>query len=468
MGKASRLFNGDIEENLHERITPNEEQVEFLRFQWNELADYLVDELKRYGYPVSTWIQGSYKFNTLIKPLLKNQTYDVDLGVYFSESSKQANNFFPRTLRDWVQDCLLSYESQCEEAVKIETPPKERCSRISFKNHFHIDTPVYYLREASNSRHLACYSNIWEGSDPKLIYIWFKEAVREEHRGQLRRLIRYLKAWSIVAFEATPNSRITSISLTVVVTQEYKNSLRLDIQEMSDDDALMLIIEMLYVRLHDSSEIINPVDSSENLNRIGQKDWLVFLDKFEILRESALAARDSLDESAAALAWERAFSFLMPLPEAGEIEIVDSSSGRALMRVPDVEIKVYSKKGGQLIGTFINELKNVPKGSWLVFKLLQTHLLPNYSSISWTVRNKGIEAGTVGDLGHSKKENSLFTVEEGTAYSGNHFMDCLIRSNGDVYALRRIPVEVVSQRKIAAATNKAWMKLRSRIGRRRH
>jgi hypothetical protein len=104
MGLASRLFNGAAEQALYARVTPSPKQVEFLQTQWNELADHLKRELsQRHGYAVSTWLQGSYKYATLIKPVHKGERYDVDLGVYFEwEPREQDIEPTPRQLRDWV------------------------------------------------------------------------------------------------------------------------------------------------------------------------------------------------------------------------------------------------------------------------------------------------------------------------------------------------------------------------------
>ena len=68
MGQASKLFNGNSDQTLIERVTPTVEQREFLQQQWNDLAEYLKEVLAKQGYSISTWLQGSYKYGSLIKP----------------------------------------------------------------------------------------------------------------------------------------------------------------------------------------------------------------------------------------------------------------------------------------------------------------------------------------------------------------------------------------------------------------
>ena len=82
MGRASSLFNGTGEQTLISRVSPTTRQREFLQNSWNALAEHLKVSLRdKHGYPISTWLQGSYKYGTLIKPVHPGEEYDVDLGI---------------------------------------------------------------------------------------------------------------------------------------------------------------------------------------------------------------------------------------------------------------------------------------------------------------------------------------------------------------------------------------------------
>jgi hypothetical protein len=146
MGKASRLFNGNFEQSLHSRVTPTAEQRAFLQEQWNTLAEHVKERLTAYGYPISTWLQGSYKYGTLLKPVHKGEEYDVDVGIYFEWDPEEARATpTPQQLRDWVQRELIELGKTVPELIKIIDPQKERCSRAVYLRQFHIDTPVYHL-----------------------------------------------------------------------------------------------------------------------------------------------------------------------------------------------------------------------------------------------------------------------------------------------------------------------------------
>jgi hypothetical protein len=292
----------------------------------------------------------------------------------------------------------------------------------------------------TDQRRLACLSDKWEDSDPKTIYKWFKGAVSGDDRDQLRRLVRYLKGWAAVSFGEAPESRPSSILLTVLATEAYQNLFRL--LGIDDDDALIAIIKKIHDRLLDNRVVQNPVDRNENLNRISDAGWDGFLPRLQALRDVAELAEDAPDEVAAALTWSEAFSFLMPLPETDQVEIIDEASGHAVMVLPDIEIQVFGGNPKGLIATYRNEVPSVAKDCDLVFRIANPHLVPEYATIEWTVRNEGDEADQHSDLGHRCVGLRLLTTDERTAYIGRHFMDCIVRLNGRVYSVRRVPVNI--------------------------
>lgn len=443
MGKAASLFNGAGEQTLLKRVTPTTEQREFLQTQWNALADHLKQALYTdYGYPISTWLQGSYKYGTLIRPVHVDEEYDVDVGIYFQWENDGDATPAPAQLREWVQRELLVFKSMNADVKSISEPPKERCSRAIYEKKFHIDTPVYHLEKSTDTRRLACLSGKWEASDPKAIYEWFKDIVWGDDREQLRRLIRYLKGWAAVAFVESAAARPSSILLTVLAAESFENHLLNRFVGMDDEDALILVIKDIHERLFGDRVVPNPIDDSEDLNRIPDDHWDVFLTNLQALRNAAENAEAEQDEAAAALAWSEVFSFLMPLPPTQEVEVVDDVSGRAIMVLPEIEIEVFDRVSKKPVGKYRNEVPSVSKDCDLIFKIVNPHVIPEYSTVEWTVRNDGDESDYIGDLGHRRMGIRMLEADEHTSYSGLHFMDCVVRFNGQVYAVRRVPVTV--------------------------
>jgi hypothetical protein len=473
MGKASRLFNGQAEQTLYGRVTPTQDQRAFLQAQWNDLANHLKAQLPRHGYSVSTWLQGSYKYGTLIKPVQVGEEYDVDVGVYF-EWEPSATELAPtaRQLRDWVQAELHAYKRENGDVKEIVEPPKERCSRAVYAKRFHIDTPTYHLNPRRDKRQLASLAGNWESSDPKAIYKWFKEVVGGAEREQLRRLIRYLKGWAAVAFTTAPESRPSSIVLTVLTAQIYKEMWLERLGGMNDEDSLIGVVKAMHQRLAEDLNVWNPVDSKEPLNRISKDAWGAFFTRLTVLRDAAEVAEAAADEAAGALAWGDAFLFLMPLPETDELEIDEAAGGTALMRIPDVEIDIADDRNfEQVLATHRNEIPGVAKGKWLRFRIMNPQIIPAMAVLEWTVRNDGRDADYIGDLGHVTGGIAAFSVIEHTAYVGKQYMDLTVRCNGTVYAARRIAVTIEDPRALvnpkARSTSREWIKLRSRRNRRR-
>ncbi len=467
MGHASRLFNGAATQTLYGRVTPSSEQVLFLQTQWNDLASHLTRELsQRHGYPVSTWLQGSYKYATLIKPVHIGERYDVDLGVYFEwDPRDQDIEPTPRQLRDWVQRELQAFKDRTPALIEVLDPPKDRCSRAVYEQQFHIDTPTYHLNRRSDRRRLAHLENGWEDRDPKPLYKWFKNVADGEDRDQLRRLIRYLKAWAAIGFQDAPEARPSSVMLSVLVADSYCGFMRQlgrFFERDADDDALREVVRDVHERLLSNSEVINPIDENENLNRIPANQWDAFLSRWQALRDAAEASQAEEDEVSAALAWSQVFSFLMPLPEAEEVEVVNPA-GRALMVLPEVRIDVYARKPRRHMAHHMNGVPGVARESDLVFTITNPHVVPDMATVEWTVRNDGQESELIGDLGHRWSGARMFSVEEKTAYVGTHHMDCVIRVHGVVYAMRRVPVTVrdVQHLTLTRSNNPAWRRLKS-------
>ena len=93
--------------------------------------------------------------------------------------------------------------------------------------------------------------------------------------------------------------------------------------------------------------------------------------------------------------------------------------------------------------------------------------MPQFATIEWTVRNVGMEADAVGDLGHTRVLVMGFEAERSTSYCGKHYMDCVIRHDGNVFAVRRVPVFVrTTEYPVRNPPRPPYTKIRSTIRRR--
>lgn len=114
------------------RIRPAEEQYQAQQERWNALATYLLDEVRgETGRPVSSWLQGSYKFGTQVRPARTGEEFDIDLGLYVEWAGEpEGGDHEPIDLRGIVQTKLKDYATDDgNEAIKV-ADPKPRCARI--------------------------------------------------------------------------------------------------------------------------------------------------------------------------------------------------------------------------------------------------------------------------------------------------------------------------------------------------
>jgi hypothetical protein len=464
MGSAASLFynaNDTEKQTLHRRITPSEEQFEEQQDRWNALADHLVAELKRRSeYPIRTWLQGSYKSATQIRPVRMSEEFDIDLGVYFQwEGRPQDGQHGPKTLKRLVQKSLKAYAAANSADVKQVMPPRQRCCRIQFKSSFHIDVPTYHLDDGRDARWLATESDAWENSDPKAIYLWFRDLFDDLARAKVRRHIKYVKAWAAVKFDLN-NGRPSSILLTVLVAEAAKalGSSRLG----ADDDTLRDILEKIVKRLKGDTKVPNPVDSSENLARMTHAQLATFIDKLTSFLNVAERATGKNEELAAADIWQESFEHLFPMPEVTGLLIKAASQLPARSVLPDIKVSAVSRTNAAGHFTGVNRIGPIPKDCDINFEITNPFSLPANSEIFWMVRNEGREAENTNDLGHIAGRG--LTARERSAYRGMHYMDCVVKACGQTVGMRRVPVTItgVAMPRRNPLHRPQWVKLRGR------
>lgn len=444
MGITSTLFhdsNDSDRQTLHRRITPTEDQFQEQQERWNLLADYLIEDLRnRSNCQIRTWLQGSYKFGTQVRPPAKGQEFDIDLGVYFEwKGGPEEGDHSPIVIKEMVQESLNSYTG---ESVIEVSPPKTRCSRIRFQGDFHIDVPSYHLDPSRNVRALATEADEWENSDPKALYLWFKDTFSEYNRAKVRRQIRYVKCWASLKV-SDADSRPSSTLLTILVAEAFQ-ALTAD-SVGADDDALLAVLDKIVERLRNKSDVLNPINASENLTGGLTTEALdAFLDGLVEFRDIAQRALDCNSELAAATSWAEAFAHFMPLPELDLDKAVKTTESKSLLptllNVPDVRVQAVSRTNSNFKWESTNRIGPIPKDCTITFTIVDPAKLPRDAVVTWTVRNAQEEAEDTNDLGHGA--GTGFVATERSAYKGTHYMDCVVTRYGQLIGIRRIPVEI--------------------------
>jgi len=141
--------------------------------------------------------QGSFMMNTIICPL--DGEFDVDDGIYFLV--KRQPIYGVNRFHDWIYQAVSGY-------TKKPLIDKQTCVRVVYAGDYHLDLPIYYVIEGQTP-YLAHKEKGWIESDPREFIQWFNNKADKD--GQLKRIVRYLKAWSDYRRGKLPSGLIFSI-----------------------------------------------------------------------------------------------------------------------------------------------------------------------------------------------------------------------------------------------------------------
>lgn len=185
------------------------------------------------------WGQGSFEMNTTVNPIPeydeegnKLLKYDLDDGIYFIEKEGEDTRRSIQSLHDDVYDAV-------QDHTKEDTIRKTTCVRVVFSDAHHIDLPIYYMD--GDTPELAHRSQGWIESDPKAFIDWFNT---QPDLHQLRRIVRYLKAWKNYKEHLRSDLKLPSgFQLSILAVEHYT-------PKDNDDEAFRLCVEAMSLALN--------------------------------------------------------------------------------------------------------------------------------------------------------------------------------------------------------------------------
>lgn len=224
--------------------------------------------------PSFCW-QGSFAMKTTINPIGEND-YDMDDGVYLNGYSSDKDTWpATSTVHGWIKNAT-------DDRTEQETIDKNTCVRIVYADNYHIDLPIYIMKD--DIAFLAHKSKGWIESDPKAFTDWFLEK-KSTHGEQLRRIVRYLKAW-----KDYKNLPLKGIELTILACEN------IDCFENRDDKALKNTLANIISKLEDNYICEKPVIPNENLfeehSETRQHEVITAFKDLKNAIEEAIAERD--------------------------------------------------------------------------------------------------------------------------------------------------------------------------------
>ena len=251
--------------------------------------------------------QGSFALDTNINPIkikengVPKEKYDLDDGVYFicSESDKK------------TPDAYHGFIRRAVEGHASEVKDKNTCVRVIYSDGHHIDLPIYWMQSENAIPQLAHKLKGYMLSDPATFGDWVKQKISNTNQqGQLRRIIRYLKAWK--NFRETSNSSLrlpSGFILTILVCEHYMKNER-------DDLALRDTMQSIKNKLDIDFSCYRPtVPIEEVLNEKYSNNKDTILAELEKFLENANGGINSTDTKLASEYWQKIFGDRFPSPD---------------------------------------------------------------------------------------------------------------------------------------------------------
>jgi hypothetical protein len=176
--------------------------------------------------------QGSFVMDTIIKP--HETDFDLDDGVYFIGNLTEEQRSDTQIFHDIIIKAI-DKNNEIEDIID-----KKTCVRVKYKKGnndlgFHIDIPIYYAKNYEQPE-LAHTEEGWVESNPVEFIAWFEEKAKSNFNKaflyesakyfsdydkwlsdirkkdtQLRRIVRYLKAWGDIKRKEMPPGIVMSI-----------------------------------------------------------------------------------------------------------------------------------------------------------------------------------------------------------------------------------------------------------------
>lgn len=288
-----------------EKVTLRKIEQDEMRDRRNANRDRLKTRLKDAGKPAPHEFikQGSYAMLTMVQDPEKD--YDIDDGVYFTQVSLKKDDdtgMSPREAKEMARDAL--------EDKRFEKKPeiKKSCVRVFYEKGYHVDMPVYRIRESDGKYELASDDG-WTVSRAADTEDWFNKTNREKspdagtNGGQFRRCVRLMKKFARSRREwkkdIAPGFTITKLVEECFIANVAR-----------EDVALRDCMQRVYDRLLINLEVQHPVTQGAMLTSGSDDPGTKLLrDKLKDALEE-LKVLDNLNCTAkqAAKAWDKVFN----------------------------------------------------------------------------------------------------------------------------------------------------------------
>jgi hypothetical protein len=259
------------------------------------------------GYNPKFYIQGSYKMSTMIRT--KDDTCDMDDGVYFSDNP---DNVTGTTLQTWVKNAV--------DGTTDDIQHRKKCITVNYEADYNIDLPIY-LFDKDNDDHpfLAVKNDNWREDDPKEMLTAFND--KKDSKGQLLKIVRYLKAWCDYKKQTMPSG----LAMTILAMNDFQTNER-------DDIAMKFTLIEIEKTLKKKFECIVPATPNDDIfadyDKTREQNFMDNLANF--IADAKKAVDEEKNQLKASRLWQKHLGDRFPDGEDKDEESVNAKSVAAV------------------------------------------------------------------------------------------------------------------------------------------
>lgn len=234
-------------------------------------------------YTPKFWIQGSYKMRTAIRT--KDDLCDLDDGVFFSSNPQGVTG---TTLQKWVKEAV--------DGTTDATPShNKKCITVDYTAGYNIDLPVFLFDEENDAHpHLAVKNEDFKPDDPKEFVKYFEDELDQDN--QLRRIIKYLKAWCDYKRQKMPSG----LAMTILALDNIQKNKRDDVALKF---TLIEIEKALNIRFQCVMQTTPNEDIFKDYDKARKDNFLNNLSEF--IKDAKKACDDEKNQNKASDLWKK-------------------------------------------------------------------------------------------------------------------------------------------------------------------
>ena len=335
---------------FHQKIGLDKTRMERIKRAHATLRKNLENDDMVKNIMYETFLQGSYKIGTSIKPR-NGKEFDVDVVVALNLEDEYGNRMPPSEAIELLYSVLKS-----NPIYKKKVKRKDRCVRIDYAGDFHMDVVPTHYDEFFDTLYVPDRKvEKWSETNPKGYIQWCSDK-NDEFNGKFTRVAKFLKWWRNRVFGM--DSAVKSIILTTLIGEHFSSDCS------ADADALLGTVRNLNIFLQWNSSvprISNPSLSTEDLARDWkQEHYETFKSRVDSLLKKIEDAYHEEDLEKSIEKWRNIFGDVFPSQEevwAQKVKeaqtkgkVLVSSSGHILLEGEKTKEKTYNSPPQRFYG----------------------------------------------------------------------------------------------------------------------